>query len=241
MAERAASARAAALRAAWFRWAASADERSAARAALSLAARQRLRSAVRRWLGGARFMRRRRCVEALEFSACAPYGAARVRRLRQRSGWAQWAARIAAAAARGRQRQHLVWLSRRSQLRRGFRCARGGCDWLAASEERDDAAESLRRALGFDRWRRASARRDAERERLAARAYRQAMRRAVARALEVWTEAMYAAYRGRQLLLFGSMHREAAAFRCWREQYGEGGSRRNTYWGRVAVRDIMWA
>ena len=54
-------------------------------------------------------------------------------------------------------------------------------------------------------------------------------------------KAMCAAYRGRQLLLFGSVHREAAAFRCWRERYGEGGSRRNKYWGRVAVRDIMWA
>ena len=59
--------------------------------------------------------------------------------------------------------------------------------------------------------------------------------------LETWSEAMYAAYRGRQLLLFGLVHREAAAFRCWRERYGEGGSRRNKYWGRVAVRDIMWA
>ena len=77
-------------------------------------------------------------------------------------------------------------------------------------------------ALGFDRWRRASARRDAERERQAARAYRQAMRVRVARALEMWSEAMCAAYRGRQLLLFGSVHREAAAFRCWRERYGEG-------------------
>ena len=64
---------------------------------------------------------------------------------------------------------------------------------------------------------------------------------AAARALETWSEAMYAAYRGRQLLLFGLVHREAAAFRCWRERYGEGGSRRNKYWGRVAVRDIMWA
>ena len=76
---------------------------------------------------------------------------------------------------------------------------------------------------------------------MAARAYRQAMRVRAARALEVWSEAMYAAYRGRQLLLFGRVHREAAAFRCWRERYGEGGSRRNKYWGRVAVRDIMWA
>ena len=64
---------------------------------------------------------------------------------------------------------------------------------------------------------------------------------AVGGSLETWSEAMYAAYRGRQLLLFGSVHREAAAFRCWRERYGEGGSRRNKYWGRVAVRDIMWA
>ena len=183
MAERAAAARAAALRAACFRWAASADERCGARGAHTRGAAATA-WLVRRWLGGARFMRRRRCVEALEFSACAPYGAA-VRRLRQRSGWAQWAAR----ARRRRPRPAACPCgSRRSQLRRGFRCARGGCDWLAASESAT-AAESLRRALGFDAggaparggtrsasgWRRAPPAGDAD---------------AAARALEVWTQAM---------------------------------------------------
>ena len=127
MAERAASARAAARRGC-FQWAASADERTAARAALARGA-QRLRRAPP--------LARRRALDAAaavrggpRVFSVRPYGAARVRRLRQRSGWAQGGARTggggarpAASASRG---------CRDARSRAAAFAARAAGDWLAA-------------------------------------------------------------------------------------------------------------
>ena len=145
-----------------------------------------------------------------EFSACSLRRGAGTRRLRQRSGWAQWAAHEGGGGARAAANISGGCRDVRSCV--AVRRARDGCDWLAASEggktRQVAAAAQLRRwrraARGGTRsasgWRRAPTD-DATKDR--------------ARVGGV-VEAMYAAYRSRQLLLFGAYR--GGCVRCWRER-----------------------